>query len=196
MLGFRMAFGAAFAALVVSAASGCGGSVEHADQLGEAGTGRGGGSTSKAGGGAGGTSAGRAGSAGLGGATAGAAIVDPDPIDTGCPEQEPLPPDLECDPFTPGSCGPGLGCYPFVDHPAGSGCLPQRYGTLCAPAGSGLQGDACGGDSGGCAPGLVCVVGQGSGKRCAALCELGKPNSCSGGLLCGDLDVAGFGACG
>jgi hypothetical protein len=47
-----------------------------------------------------------------------------------------------------------------------------------------------------CAPGFVCVVGQRAGKRCAALCKLGAPNSCTGGLVCGELDVAGFGVCG
>lgn len=128
----------------------------------------------------------------------GSSSVEPDPIDTGCPIQEPPPPDLQCDPFDTGSCGPGSGCYPYVDHPEGGGCEQQRYGTACGPAGSGTQGALCGGGFGDdwCAPGFVCVVGQRAGKRCAQLCQLGAINQCSGGLVCGDLDVAGFGVCG
>jgi len=194
MVGFRLAFGAASVALVLLAA-GCAGSVERGGAPNEGGSASGGGSGST-GPSSGGKGPGRAGAGSGGSAQAGTAIVDPDPVDTGCPEVDPLPPDLQCDPFTANSCGPGLGCYPFVEHPAGTGCEQQRYGTVCAPAGTGLQGDACGQDAGTCAPGFVCVVGQGAGKRCTALCQLGKPNSCSGGLLCGDLDVAGFGACG
>lgn len=193
-----MACGAAGAALLLSAASGCGGSAEHggpsssvagAQQAGS------GGATAPGTGGA--TSPGRGGGgASAGNAQAGGAIVDPDPVETGCPEQEPLPPDLRCDPFTPDSCSPGLGCYPFVEHPTGNGCEQQHYGTTCALVGSGRQGDSCGGDADNCAQGFVCVVGQRAGKRCSALCELGKPNTCPGGLLCSDLDVAGFGVCG
>jgi hypothetical protein len=111
--------------------------------------------------------------------------------------QELPPPELECDPFTFGSCPGGSGCYPFVDHPDGSGCDQQRYGTVCLPPGTGTQGSLCGEDSGDyCAPGFVCVVGQRAGKRCASLCKLGGVNQCTGGLICGELDVAGFGVCG
>jgi hypothetical protein len=198
MLGFRMALGATCAALALGAAAGCGGSVEHGGPSAEAGTGQGG-AVGKAGASSGGsTSPGRGGSgaATAGGSQAGSAIVDPDPVDAGCPEQDPLPPDLQCDPFTSGSCGAGLGCYPFVEHPDGNGCEPQHYGTVCAPAGSRIQGESCGDDTSHCAPGFVCVVGQRAGKRCSALCQLGKANGCSGGLLCSDLDVAGFGVCG
>jgi hypothetical protein len=124
-------------------------------------------------------------------------LVDPDPVETGCTTAELPAPDIECDPFTAGTCDPGFGCYPFVDHPAGAGCDQQRYGTICLPAGNGSQGALCGDDAKDwCAPGFVCVVGQRAGKRCAALCELGTPNTCQGGLICGDLDVAGFGVCG
>ena len=56
----------------------------------------------------------------------------------------------------------------FVDHPQGSGCDQQRYGTVCLAAGQGKQGDLCGDGAGDCAEGFVCVVGQRAGKRCAA----------------------------
>jgi hypothetical protein len=121
----------------------------------------------------------------------------PDPVDSGCEMTELPPPRLDCDPFATGSCGPGAGCFPFVEHPEGSGCDQQVYGTICLPAGQGRQGALCGDDVGDfCADGFVCVVGQRAGKRCAALCKLGEANQCSGGLICGELDVAGFGVCG
>jgi len=175
----------------------CGGSVEHND--GSAGPGTGGGASSKAGARSGAGTPGRAGSGGYAGTETlpDGGLVDPEPIETGCTAAELPPPDLECDPFDASSCGPAAGCYPFVDHPEGSGCDQQRYGTICLPAGQGTQGVMCGDSvSAGCAPGFVCVVGQRAGKRCAALCELGAPNTCKGGLICGDLDVAGFGVCG
>jgi hypothetical protein len=101
------------------------------------------------------------------------------------------------DPFVIDSCGPGYGCYPYVDHPEGNGCDAQAYGTQCVPVGSGTQGAQCGeASTDSCAAGFVCVVGQRAGKRCAALCRLGDSSSCPGGLICGDLDVSGFGVCG
>ena len=84
-----------------------------------------------------------------------------------------------------------MGCYPFVEHPEGLGCDAQVYGTICLPGGVGTQGAICGDDTGDiCAPGFVCVVGQRAGKRCAALCDPGGEDTCTGGLICGDLDVA------
>ena len=198
----RSAVGVAwFAPVLFFALSvGCGGAVSHNDGTGDGGTRQTGGSSNKAGSGP----IGRAGTAGGGsggvagfGASAGTGIVDPDPVETGCKPEDLPPPDVECDAFTPGSCGPGLGCYPFVDHPEGRGCDQQRYGTVCAPAGIGRQGDLCGEDVGDyCAEGFACVVGQRAGKRCAVLCDPQAPNPCAGGLICGDLDVAGFGVCG
>jgi hypothetical protein len=126
-------------------------------------------------------------------------VDEPDPIDTACPVEELPPPSLECDPYRVGSgdCAAGSGCYPFVDHPEGKGCDAQIYGTRCVVAGVGIQGDRCGDDTGDwCAPGFVCVVGQRAGKRCAALCKPGVDSQCAGGLICGDLDVSGFGVCG
>jgi len=187
-------------ALALALASGCGGAVAHNDDVPAAGRGQGGTRTSKAGSSFGGSAGlpGRAGSGGSGGVvSSGGSLIDPDPVDAGCTMQDLPPPDMECDPFTPGVCGAGAGCYPFVDHPEGSGCDQQRYGTICLSAGLGKQGDLCGDDVGDfCSEGFVCVVGQRAGKRCAALCKLGATNQCAGGLICGDLDVAGFGVCG
>jgi len=198
MFGSRTAIGVGCCTLALALALGCGGAVEHGDGTpGEtSGAGR---ASGHAGSSSVGGATGRAGSGGdIGTAAAGTGgLVDPEPIETGCAQKDLPPPDLACDPFAPNDCGPGQGCYPFVDHPEGSGCDQQRYGTVCLPAGHGLQGQLCGEDeSDWCAPGFVCVVGQRAGKRCAALCELGTANKCQGGLICGDLDVAGFGVCG
>jgi hypothetical protein len=123
--------------------------------------------------------------------------IERDPVDSGCAMADLPPPQMECDPFAPGSCPGGSGCYPFVEHPEGGGCEQQAYGTVCLSVGHGRQGDLCGDDVGDfCAEGFVCVVGQRAGKRCAALCKLGGVNQCTNGLICGDLDVPGFGVCG
>jgi hypothetical protein len=147
-----------------------------------------GGSSSQAG------TGGSAGGRNLGGGGAG---MDPPPVTSGCKPEDLPPPIIECDPFGDNTCGPGAGCYPFVEHPEGSGCDAQSYGTRCVPAGFGTQGQLCGEEVGDwCAAGHVCVVGQRTGKRCAALCRPGVTDQCSGGLICGDLDVSGFGVCG
>ena len=200
MFGCRTAIGVGCCALALGLAFGCGGSVAHNDDVPSAGgsSSPGGKPSGRAGSTAGG-SQGRAGSGGYAGTEVApdGGLIDPPPVDAGCPMQDLPPPDLECDAFTPGSCPAGAGCYPFVEHPEGNGCDQQRYGTVCLPAGQGTQGALCGAGSGDyCAPGFVCVVGQRAGKRCAALCKLGGANQCSGGLICGDLDVAGFGVCG
>lgn len=199
MIGCRTAIGMGSMALVLALASGCGGAVAHNDGDPTAGQSVGGTRSSSAGASFGGSSGtlGRAGSNGnAGSVSAGGGLMDPDPVDSGCPMQDLPPPEVECDPFTKGVCGPGAGCYPFVDHPQGSGCDQQRYGTLCLTAGQGKQGDLCGDGGDSCAEGFVCVVGQRAGKRCAALCKLGSTDQCTGGFICGDLDVAGFGVCG
>lgn len=179
---------------------GCGGTTSHGpgDDLGgsagQVGTGgRGGvssgGSVSRAG-----SAGSAAGSRNLGGGGAG---MDPDPIDTGCKPEDLPPPQLECDPFGVNTCAAGASCYPFVNHPEDGDCGAQVYGAMCLTTGSGTQGQLCGEDIGDwCAAGHVCVVGQRAGKRCAALCKPGVPNQCTGGLICGDLDVAGYGVCG
>jgi len=202
MFGCRTAIGLGSFALALASASACGGAVAHNDDVPSAGQSHGGTHTaqagSRSGGGGGGGATGRAGSGGSSGAvSAGGSLTDPPPVDEGCPMQQPPQVDMQCDPFNPGECGAGSGCYPFVDHPQGSGCDQQRYGTVCLSAGQGKQGDLCGDDVGDfCAAGFVCVVGQRAGKRCAALCQPGATDQCTGGLICGDLDVAGFGVCG
>jgi hypothetical protein len=201
MFGRRTAIGVGWFALVLAVASGCGGSVVHGSGGGDpepsdggTGAGTGGASVGRAG------SGGKVGAGGSGGSSSSQAgrggETEPEPVDGGCPVEELPPPDLQCDPFDPASCGLGFGCFPYVDHPEGAGCEQQRYGTTCAPSGSGTQGSLCGGDLDWCATGFVCVVGQRAGKRCAKLCDLGATAPCSGGLLCSELDVAGFGVCG
>ncbi len=196
MFGCRTAFGVGAGALVLCLASGCGGTTTHYMDGEEnvSGTGQAGlGGTPSFGG----SSAGRGGASSAGRPTGGASSMEPMPIEGGCPPEERPPPTLECDPFGVNTCEPGFGCYPFVEHPGGSGCDAQVYGTRCLVAGSGTQGQLCGAESGDwCAPGHVCVVGQRAGKRCAVLCRPGVAAQCTGGLVCGDLDVAGFGVCG
>jgi hypothetical protein len=118
-------------------------------------------------------------------------------VDPGCPEAGPPVEVTECDAFaTTPTCPPGDGCFPFVDHPnEADGCGAQRFGTQCSQAGAGRQGDDCGDGSGSCASGFVCVVGSEPGKHCVQLCRMGVQNQCPAGLICGPLDVEGFGVC-
>ncbi|HKY40455.1 MAG TPA: hypothetical protein VJN18_31190 [Polyangiaceae bacterium] len=195
MIGCRTAIRAGCCALVLAWVVGCGGATTHSDDEPDSG-----GTSAKppnGGGYANGGSSGTAGTRSTAGA-AGKPIKDPLPVNTACPPEELPPPSLECDAYSSSStCGAGLGCYPFVEHPDGRGCDAQVYGTICLPGGVGTQGVVCGDDTGDiCAPGFVCVVGQLAGKRCAALCDPVGENTCTGGLICGDLDVAGFGVCG
>ena len=198
MFGSKATIGVGCCALALGLALGCGGATEHGNDSGTSGSVSEGGSVPGHGGSStGGAIIGRAGMPSSGGSMMDGGPIMRDPVDSGCPTQDLPPPQLACDPFTPGSCGPGAGCYPFVDHPQGSGCDEQKYGTECLPPGQGKQGDLCGEGAGDyCAPGFVCVVGQRAGKRCASLCQLGSVDQCSGGLVCGDLDVPGFGVCG
>jgi len=57
------------------------------------------------------------------------------------------------------------------------------------------QGDTCGSGSTRCASGFVCVVGSEPGKQCVQLCRMGVQSSCPAGLICGELDVEGYGVC-
>jgi hypothetical protein len=193
MFGCRTAIGVGCCVLALAFSFGCGGSVRHGDPDAEGGSS----STAGKGGRPSGGASGRAGTAGVGGSAGSGSggLIEPPPVNVGCPTEDLPPPDITCDPFVLDSCGPGYGCYPYVDHPEGNGCGAQVYGTQCVPVGSGTQGSLCG-EGTACAAGFVCVVGQRAGKRCAALCKLGEANQCSGGLLCSDLDVAGFGVCG
>jgi hypothetical protein len=117
-------------------------------------------------------------------------------VDPGCPDAAPPPEKNECDVFaTTSTCPPGEGCFPFVDHPFGTGCGVQTFGTACMPTGSGRQGDLCGDDGVQCAAGFLCVVGSQPGKRCVQLCRMTEPSTCPRGLICGELDVEGYGVC-
>lgn len=167
----------------------CGGSVETVpDPLGSAGT-------------AGRAQGGGAGRAQGGAATAGAGAAPPDAgmdayVDPGCPDLGPPLEVNECDAFasTP-SCSFGEGCVPFVEHPFGEGCGAQSFGTECRPVGNGRQGDSCGTGGDSCASGFVCVVGSQPGKRCVKLCRIGGQGMCPAGMICGELDVEGYGVC-
>ncbi len=110
----------------------------------------------------------------------------------GCPDAGKPPPALECDAYSePSGCDPGDACYPFVDYPS-EPCGQETYGTICAPAGTGMQGDPCGNSL--CAPRHVCVI-TGQGTQCIELCQLEGPNTCPAGLFCVPVDVDGFGGC-
>jgi hypothetical protein len=114
----------------------------------------------------------------------------------GCPEAGPPVELTECDPFAAiSTCDPGQGCFPFVDHPNGDGCGAQSFGTECLKAGTGTQGATCGDGVTRCAAGFVCVVGSQPGEHCVQLCRMGVQNQCPAGLICGELDVEGYGVC-
>ena len=117
---------------------------------------------------------------------------DADYVDPSCGDASVAPPTNECDARTQTGCALGEGCYPFVSYPSGP-CEQEQYGTACAPAGSGRQGDTCGGIEE-CAPGYVCVI-TGAGTACTKLCDLGQPGSCPEGEVCEPIDVAGYATC-
>jgi hypothetical protein len=114
--------------------------------------------------------------------------------DPGCVPVSAPPARKECDPLaSPSGCPDGRSCFPFVDYPS-SPCEVERFGTLCALAGPGTQGDSC--DQQGCAADHICVS-TGRGTQCVRLCALaaGAPNVCPAGLLCLPVDIQGFGGC-
>lgn len=109
-----------------------------------------------------------------------------------CPEAVQRIESSECDPLGgPEQCAADEGCYPYVQYPS-SRCEPETFGTRCDTAGPGAQGDPCTGQR--CAHGFLCVV-TGRGTECAALCRMPGPNTCRDGLICGSLDIDGFGVC-
>jgi hypothetical protein len=136
---------------------------------------------------------------GLAGPGTGAGKLDggkdalPDYVDPGCPDASAPIYDFQCDPYNQnnGDCLPTEGCYIYVQYPS-EACEPEVYGAICAPAGSGTQGEPCGG--GDCSPGFVCVV-SGSGTQCVQLCQLSGEDGCPTGLVCEAIDVEGFGGC-
>jgi hypothetical protein len=108
-----------------------------------------------------------------------------------CPDASPPPPDYQCDPFSPVTgCLSGEACYPWVDYPTAP-CEFETFGTICAPAGIGGQGDPC---TGLCAANHVCVI-TGQGTQCVQLCQLVGEDTCPPGLFCVPIDVEGFGGC-
>jgi len=118
----------------------------------------------------------------------------PDYVDPGCPDAGLPIQDFACDPYhqNDGECGPGEGCYIFVQYPE-EPCGQEIYGSTCAPAGPGMQGDPCNGGQE-CGAGFVCVV-SGSGNQCVQLCPLAGSGTCPPGLVCEPIDVEGFGGC-
>lgn len=122
--------------------------------------------------------------------TGGIPYVEPE-----CPDIEPPPVYSECDPLHPyDDCADGYGCYSYLQYPFGERCGQPQYGTLCGLAGEREHGELCGEFGSSCAPGLMCVVGAGGGRRCAQICIPGE-GGCPSGLLCGETDVAGYGVC-
>lgn len=115
-------------------------------------------------------------------------------IEPPCPDAGPPIQSFLCDPYDQnnGDCLPGDGCYIFVEYPT-EACGQEVYGSFCAPAGTGSQGDPCGGPQS-CGPGFVCVV-SGSGTQCVELCSLSGQDGCPSGLVCESIDVEGFGGC-
>ena len=176
-------------ALVVLGLMGCGGSVGETSP-GQGGSG-GSGGLSGGSGGLGGFG-GFGGFGGTGGHSGGTGGGSGGFIDPGCPDAAAPPPDLECDPFKkPTGCPPNEACYPFVQYPAGK-CAKEIHGTRCSPAGTGTQGDPCGGSL--CAANHVCVI-TGRGTQCVQLCPLKGADGCPKGLFCVPIDVEGFGGC-
>lgn len=117
---------------------------------------------------------------------------EPTFADPGCPEIEEPPDSIVCDPLLGSSeCGDGYACSPYVDYPS-EPCEAERFGTECALAGPGIQGDSCVLDD--CAAGFLCVAGN-QGTVCAQLCVSPGPNTCPVGLLCGTVDLKGYGVC-
>jgi hypothetical protein len=198
MHGWRYGFGTSLLALMVA----CGGKAGDDDgQTPQGSGGAAGGAAASSGGrfAAGGrTASGGSGFGGFGGigsagrsTTGGAPFVEPE-----CPDVEPPLGINECDPLSAVSqCGEGFGCYPYVDHPFGSGCGVQTFGALCRPAGEGAQGASCGDGTAGCAPGFICVVGALPGRHCTKLCTFDGPSNCPPGMFCGDVDIPGYGVC-
>jgi hypothetical protein len=143
--------------------------------------------------------AGSSSSAGLGGSGGDSIPLDAsfdEYTDPGCSDAGPAVEMKQCDPFGAVSgCPAGQGCYPFVDQPFGAGCGAQSFGTVCLVAGTGTQGAICGNGANDCASGYVCVVGSQPGQHCVKLCKMTDPNACPRGMICGELDVEGYGVC-
>lgn len=115
-------------------------------------------------------------------------------IDDVCADTVKNPPSLACDPFAIAPCTAGKGCYAVPPRPSGP-CQPGSYGTICATAGKGGQGDPCS-DTTECLGSFVCVK-SGIGNHCAKLCKVSALGTCADGRVCRVLDLSGsgWGAC-
>lgn len=179
-----------FIASVLLSTTGCGGNVVNSSEGtgGEPAEADGGGGSIVPTGGTGGTFLGSGGQDGSGGEEP---YIEPE-----CPDVEPLPVLQECDPLDPFiDCPAGEGCYPYLEYPFGEGCGRPAFGSICAAASSGEQGDFCGDGGNYCSPGYMCVVGATGGKRCGQICEPVADHGCPAGLVCGETDVQGYGVC-
>lgn len=130
----------------------------------------------------------------------GTALPEPGPAgkpspfdDPGCPEASEAVDARTCDPFAEeNSCPLGWDCFPYVEYPTDP-CGSEVYGTRCEPSGTGAQGDPC--EAAPCARGYLCVA-SGQGTVCAQLCDLpAGDHSCPAGLICGSVDIKGYGVC-
>jgi hypothetical protein len=131
---------------------------------------------------------------GAGGGEDGGLDALPDYTDPGCPDAGSKTTMFACDAYAQnnGDCAPGQGCYIFVEYPA-TPCSGEVYGTECAPAGPGMEGDPCNGSTD-CAGGFTCVV-SGQGDQCVELCHPSGDDECPSGDVCQPIDVLGFGGC-
>lgn len=195
MVGLR---GSSFILAGLLIAAGCGGTVSgDGDGTGGAGSGGIGAAGSGASGGSiggfGGTTitGGTGGVGGTGGGVGGKGGTGGTYVDPGCPDAAPPPPIKDCDVFGPNTCPGGEACYPFVQYPT-KPCDHELFGAICAPVGTGKQGDPCGAQN--CAGGFVCVV-TGQGTECVQLCDLFGAAKCPPGLFCVPIDVEGIGGC-
>lgn len=109
----------------------------------------------------------------------------------GCPEPAERLQRIACERDVEDACPAGQGCFPFVNYPANP-CEPETFGTRCEPVGDAVQGQSCVRRN--CADGFLCVS-TGGGTQCAQICELPGPNTCAAGLICGSVDIEGFGVC-
>ena len=115
-------------------------------------------------------------------------------MDIECPPPPPAEGNLACDAFNePSGCEEGFACFPTVIYPSGP-CEVERFGTVCAPAGEGRQGQQC--ETQRCAANHVCVS-TGRGTFCVQMCGFQEPGAtrCPPGLLCQPIDIEGFGGC-
>ena len=114
-------------------------------------------------------------------------------VEPTCPNPPPPIKDLACDIVTQTGCPAGDGCYGYIEYPTGY-CDPETYISFCAPAGTRVQGEICGGQEDFCAPGFSCVV-SGAGTVCAKHCTFENGTPCPEGKVCEPTDFKDIGVC-